>query len=102
MAQLIAEELPRDESEIFKDLEVLCTSPGYLYALGYISYFNNLVLYDPDVGLTSTDLQKTYSNEHLVRTETTTLIGLFLKGDIHSLPPDAETLHYYIDKTPKL
>ncbi len=90
----------RDESEIFSQLEDLCTSPGYLHAIAYFCFRDNTVGYAEQIKVEN--LLKQYAPERLVRPEISTLIGLACKGelDIHLPPP--EIIQKYIDETENL
>lgn len=37
--------LVRDESEIFSELEALCSSPGYVHAIVYLCFRDNTIKY---------------------------------------------------------
>ena len=39
----------RTEQEIFADLGVLCIQPGFIHALAYLCFRDNMILYSEDV-----------------------------------------------------
>ena len=85
----------RDESEIFSQLETLCTSPGYIHAIAYFCFRDNIVGYTNKMKVE--DLLKQYSPERLVRSEISTLIGLACKSKIEINLPHPEITQKYID-----
>ena len=72
--------IARKESEVFKELEVLCQSPGYIHAIAYFCFRDNTIRYADEVK--PEDVLQQFSMERLVRTEISTLIGLVCKNDI--------------------
>ncbi len=91
----------RPESEIFAELRLLCTSPGYIHAVAYFCWRDNLITYTEDQ-LTTEDMEHQYSNDRLLRTEISTLIGLMAKGKIDNSIPSPEIFQTYIDRTETL
>lgn len=90
----------RKEKEIFNDLSSLCILPGYVHALAYISFRDNMVMYSGE--MTSKDMLKSYSKNRLIRTEISTLIGLLIKNSIDYTLPHPKTMQLYLDKTDEL
>lgn len=90
----------RKETEIFSDLELLCTSPGYAYIIAYFCCRDNLICYGKK--LKPENMEPLYSKERLIRTEISTLIGLMLKKDIDLTPPDHKLFGYLINQTETL
>lgn len=90
----------RREQEIFDDLTSLCTQPGYVHAICWFCFRDNLV----KVGekLEAKNLENLYGFDRLVRTEISTLIGLALKGPMDLSLPAPDTLQEYIEKTETL
>lgn len=75
----------RSEQEIFDDLAKLCSSPGYVHAIAYLCFRDNMIRYSGE--MKPEDMQHLFSMTRLIRTETSTLIGLLLKNEIdYSLP----------------
>ncbi|WP_350541884.1 hypothetical protein, partial [Psychrobacter sp. CAL495-MNA-CIBAN-0180] len=72
--------IARKESEIFKELEVLCQSTGYIHAIAYFCFRDNTIRYADEVK--PEDVLQQFSMERLVRTEISTLIGLASKKNI--------------------
>jgi len=90
----------RDESEVFRDLEALCVSPGYVHALAYLCFRNNVIMYG-DV-LTADDLAHQYGYDRLIRTELATLIGLLARQPVDASMPTPDTVETYLEQTYKL
>lgn len=75
----------RTEQEVFDDLERLCSSPGYIHALAYISSRDNLIRYEGE--LSGEAMAASYAPNRTIRTEFSTLLGLMIKHPIDfSLP----------------
>ena len=91
----------RDEAQVFEELQVLCKSPGYIHAIAYFCWRDNLIKYSGDK-ITEKDVEHQYSHEKLLRTEISTLIGLMAQGEINCDIPEPKALQGYIDKSEKL
>ena len=85
----------RAEEVVFQALEDLCTSFGFIHAIAYICFRDNIVSYSNK--LTSDDIAKITSDGKLIRTEISTLIGLMLKKDIDFSIPKPDILQGYIN-----
>jgi hypothetical protein len=90
----------RKEDAIFRDLSGICTSPGYVHALAYLSFRDTVVGYSEE--MTAEDMGHIFSMDRLIRTETSTLIGLMVQQEIDWSLPDAQTIQHYIDETERL
>ena len=90
----------RTEMEIFDELALLCTSAGYIHALAFIAFRDNIVGIKDD--LSAQDFAKMYSWDRLVRNEFSTLLGLMVKGPITYELPDQPTLKRYVDDSYRL
>jgi hypothetical protein len=90
----------RSEQEIFDDLAKLCSSPGYIHAIAYFCFRDNLTLYSGD--MKPEDMQHLFSMTRLIRTEISTLIGLLLKNKIDYSLPATDVMQQYLDKTESL
>lgn len=90
----------REETEIFLELSELCASPGYVHAIAYFCFRDNTVRYNEK--LTSDDLLQQFSEERLVRTELSTIIGLTCKSQISTDLPSPDLIQEYIQKTETL
>jgi hypothetical protein len=88
---MLANKAPRKESEVFKELETLCHSPGYVHAIAYFCFRDNTIKYADEVKLE--DVLQQFSTERLVRTEISTLIGMTCKKHIDQAIPPPETMH---------
>jgi len=77
---------PREEGEIFRDLQSLCQSPGYIHVLARLCYINNFIRYKRH--MTTKVMEQQYTRSHLVRTEIATLLGLLIKGEINTICPE--------------
>lgn len=90
----------RSEQDIFDELAGLCISPGYVHAAAYLCFRDNMIAYSDE--LKPEDMQRFFSRERLIRTETSTLIGLMLRGEVDTTLPDSKTLQHYITRTESL
>jgi len=84
----------RTEQEIFDELAALCVSQGFAHAIAFFCYRDNFVGYNEE--LKGEDFAKLFSDERLIRTEISTLIGLMARGVIDLTLPSEETLGHYI------
>ena len=91
---------PRSESEIFADLTSLCASPGYIHALGYLIFRDSVVTGGEE--FKKEDFQKLYRRDRLIRTEISTLLGLWLKSDRCTDLPTADKMQEMIDGSDQL
>lgn len=91
----------RDEADIFEELGVICGSPGYIHAIAYFCWRDNLIKYSGD-RVTESDLEHQHSHEKLLRTEISTLIGLMVQRDIDCDIPEPKVLQEYIDRSEAL
>ena len=90
----------RSEQAIFDELAKLCSSPGYIHAIAYLCFRDNMIRYLGE--MKPEDMRHMFSKNRLIRTETSTLIGLLIKKEIDCRVPDPNTLQQYIDKTEAL
>jgi hypothetical protein len=90
----------RDEQAIFRDLSDVCTSPGYVHALAYLCFHDNVVGYSEDIR--AEDVMHMFGMERLIRTETSTLIGLMVQKKIEWSPQNVEAIQNYIEQTETL
>jgi len=90
----------RSEQEIFDELEKLCKSPGYVHAIAYFCFRDNVIRYAGELEVDDVLLQ--FSMERLVRTEISTLLGLAAKGDIEDTLPSPETIQEYVEQSDAL
>ena len=90
----------RSEQAIFDELAELCTSPGYVHAIAYLCFRDNMIRYSGE--MKAEDMQHLFSKNRLIRTETSTLIGLMLKRDIDYTLPTPQTLEQYVKTTEAL
>jgi hypothetical protein len=93
-------EAVRKEAEIFSELAEICASPGYIHAIACLCYQNDIIRYADT--LTSEDMLQQFSEDRLVRTEISTLIGLACKKQLNIDLPSPEVIQRYIDKTNSL
>jgi hypothetical protein len=91
----------RPEPEIFADLQALCTSPGYIHAIAYLSWRDNLIRYDGRK-LVAKDLHYQHSHDKLIRTEIATLIGLLTQKPLDLALPEPMLLNNYVERTEAL
>lgn len=90
----------RSEQAIFDELAELCASPGYVHAVAYLCFRDNMIRYSGE--MKAEDMQHLFSKSRLIRTETSTLIGLMLKRDIDYTLPTPKTLDGYVKTTEAL
>ncbi len=90
----------RSEQTIFDELAKVCSSPGYIHAIAYLCFRDNMIRYSGE--MKPEDMRHMFSKNRLVRTETSTLIGLLIKNDIGYALPAPDVLQQYIDKTEAL
>ena len=57
----------REEALIFRDLSTLCTSRGYVHALAYLCFRDNIIHYADEMRVE--DMQHLFSPDRLIRTE---------------------------------
>jgi len=88
----------RQENEIFDDLQELCCSPGYIHAIAYLCWRDNLIRITSSQ-ITEDDLQHQYSHEKLLRSEISTLIGLMTKHSIDISIPNPAIIQNYINQS---
>lgn len=85
---------------MFSDLAALARRPGYAHAIAYLCYQNNIIGFREE--LTADDMLKQYSNEHVIRSEIATLIGLALQGEMDLTLPHPEVFEEYVSKSQSL
>ena len=90
----------RNEQEVFAALRTLCRSSGYVHALAYLSFRDNIVRYSGK--MSPSDMASMFSADRLIRTEISTLIGLLIQGEIDWTLPSAHAIQEYIDRTDAL
>lgn len=90
----------RSEDSIFDELAKVCSSPGYIHAIAYLCFRDNIIRYTGE--MKPEDMQHMFSKNRLIRTETSSLIGLLLKNDIDRRVPSPNVLQQYINKTEAL
>lgn len=84
----------RSEQEIFDELAEVCSSPGYVHAIAYLCFRDNMILYSDD--MKAEDMRHLFSAHRLVRTEIVTLIGLMIKREIDYNVPAQHDLEQYV------
>ena len=70
----------RSEAEIFADLQRLCGSPGYIHLYAALVVKNTFVRYADKIA--GDDFHEAFADDHLIRTELSTLLGLIMKSPI--------------------
>jgi hypothetical protein len=98
--ELLEDAFMRTEQHVFDELAVLCGAPGYVHAIAYLCFRDNIIRYFGDVK--AEDLSRMSSMENLSRTELSTLIGLMVKSAVDDSIPDLETLQSYVQNTDRL
>lgn len=90
----------RSEQTIFDEMAALCISPGYVHAISYLCWRDNMVTYSDE--MKAEDMQALFSKTRLIRTETSTLIGLMIKNPIDYTLPAPQVLEKYLESTEAL
>lgn len=90
----------KTEAEVFHELKILCTSIGYIHAIAFFSFRDNVYYYEQQ--LTPEDIVKLHSRDRLIRSEISTLIGLMVQQNIDFTIPKSDILSEYISKTETL
>lgn len=90
-------EKPREESRILEDLATLAASPGYVHAVAHICHRDNVIHIEGK--LKSSDMDRLFSRERLIRTELTTLLGLMVKKPLDLSPLPFDVVEGYVDRT---
>lgn len=90
----------RSEAEVFEEIAVLCASPGYIHALAYVCFRDNLIQFDRNLGVR--DLDSHYDGSSLLRSEIATLIGLMARAPISVDLPTPQSIQTYVDRTDSL
>jgi Holliday junction resolvase-like predicted endonuclease len=85
------------EEGVFAELKSLCTAPGYVHAIAFVCYRDNMIAYRDEMKVD--DMMKLFNRERLIRTEITTLLGLVVQGNIDHTLPAPDTMQKYIDQT---
>lgn len=91
---------PRAEAQILEDLTKLTASPGYVHALADISHRDTVILIQDK--LMPSDMDWLFSRERLIRTESTTLIGLMVKKPLDLSLQPTDVIADYVKRTDAL
>lgn len=92
--------IDRSETEILADLVELTASSGYVHAIAFICHRDNLVMYKDE--LNPDDMALLFSNDRLLRTEITTLLGLMVRQDLDMSMPTLKVLGELVARTDTL
>ncbi|OUL72754.1 nuclease-related domain-containing protein [Paraburkholderia hospita] len=90
----------RSEQEVFADLTVLCSRPGYVHAVAHLSLRDNVIPYTGS--MKEADISKMSSPSRLCRTEINTLVGLMVKAEIDWNLPTPALMQEYVDTSERL
>jgi hypothetical protein len=90
----------RSEAAVFDDLAALARQPGYVHAIAQICYRDNFIAYRKE--MKPADLQKLFSQNRLIRTEITTILGLLIRDAIDFSVPTEHAIKTYVDRTDDL
>ena len=90
----------RAEQEIFCELKQLSGCDGFLYVMAYLATRDDIIPYAGDIQ--GEDLSTLYSEERLIRTETSTLLGLAVQGQLSLNIPCDEDFWEMVERTSKL
>lgn len=91
---------PRAEQDIFDDLTELCSRPGFVHALAWMSLRDNYVTFDGEMD--SNALAASYAPGRMIRTEFSTLLGLLIRQPINMSEPTAAEIQALFDRTTEL
>lgn len=87
----------RKESEVFADLKSLCQSAGYLHAIAFFCFRDNVVSCGEEIQ--KEDFLEQYGANRLLRIEISTLIGLACTVELDLSLPTPAIMQEYIEKT---
>lgn len=90
----------RTEQTSFDELASLCSSPGYVHAIAYLCARDNMIRYSGE--MRAEDMKHLFSQNRLIRTETSTLIGLMLRHDTDYSLPKPQVMESYVQTTEAL
>ncbi len=93
-------EQPREEFQILEDLATLAGSPGYVHAVAHICHRDTIIHIKGK--LESSDMDRLFSSERLIRTEVTTLIGLMVKKQLDLTQQPTDLIEGYVERTDAL
>lgn len=94
---MFSKEGKRAEAEVFNELNLLCQSEGYLHAIAYFCFRDNIVRCSEEVQ--KEDFLEQYGMDRLLRTEISTLIGLACKDKFNTEIPSPEKMQHYLEET---
>jgi len=87
----------REEEDILNDLRVLCSSPGFIHAISFFCWRDNLILFEGDT-LVRSDLEHQQSGDRLLTTEILTLVGMMLQAPIEYSQSNPVVWMAYVSK----
>jgi hypothetical protein len=90
----------RSEQEIFDELASVCQSPGFAHAIAMFCFRDNTVGYRDE--LKGEDYAKMFSQDRLIRTEISTLIGLMAKASIDWGKPSNDQMAHMLERAEQL
>lgn len=70
--------VPRPESEILRDLQMLCRQAGFAHIVAHVIVRDNFIFYGDE--MTPDDMDNMFGFKRLIRTEITTLMGYMVQG----------------------
>ena len=88
----------RSEQDVFRELSALCASKGFIHAIAWICYRDNVIRIRGDE-MSIEDLQPAYSMSRLNRYEISTLIGLMMRSSVDFTLPKSWRMQEYIDRS---
>jgi hypothetical protein len=86
------------ESEIFSELESLCSSTGFIHVIASFC-FKDTFIHTTGEGLTAETLSQQFDKSRLSRTELSSIIGLMCKSKVSLEPISREELEKLASKT---
>jgi len=89
----------RSEEAIFADLESLAAEPGYAYAIAWLCLGGFFRFSDR---VKSENISGVFSDERLIETEISTLVGLLVKSNLDLTPPTSDNLDSMLKRSDAL
>lgn len=90
----------RPEEEIFVELATLCVQPGFVHALAFICFRDNVVHYAGN--MQEKDVHNLFDPSRLIRTEINTLLGLMVKAEVAWELPAPQQVQHHADSSYRL
>jgi hypothetical protein len=87
---------PRTEAEVFEEIAALYVSDGYIHAIAYFCFRDNIIRFSEN--LTTKGMDHHYEGSSFIRSEISTLID-FMACELISLKlTDPQIMNTYVDR----